>query len=144
MVPNSLILTKKIPAKTCYKTHDGELLAIVKAFKIWWHCLEGCKHKVLMLTDHNNFCSFMDIKSLSSRQVCWAQKPSKYHFWIDYCQNKANGPANALSCFFQRSNNKEKKLQADNSQIFHWLQFLPINTSWSRLNVMFSSVSPLY
>ena len=60
---------KMIPAKTRYKTHDGELLAIVKAFKTWRHYLEGCKHEVLVLTNHNNLCCFMETKSLSSCQV---------------------------------------------------------------------------
>ena len=45
---------KMILAETQYKTHNAELLAIVEAFKIWRHYLEGCKHEVLVLTDHNN------------------------------------------------------------------------------------------
>ena len=73
-----------IPAKTRYKTHDGELLAIVKAFKTWRHYLEGCKHEVLVLTDYNTLRRFIDIKNLSSRQVRWAQKLSRYHFRINY------------------------------------------------------------
>ena len=40
-------------------------------------------------------------------QVYWAQKLSKYHFQIDYCQNKANRAANALSQYPQQ--NIEKK-----------------------------------
>ncbi len=73
-----------IPAKTWYKIHDRDLLAIVEVFKTLKNYLEGCKHEVLMLIDHNNFQRFMDTKSLSSKQVCWAQKLLKYHFWIDY------------------------------------------------------------
>ena len=60
---------KMILAETRYKTHNGELLAIVKTFKTWHHYLEGCKHEVLVLTDHNNLRQFMDTKSLSFRQV---------------------------------------------------------------------------
>lgn len=60
-----------IPAQTRYETHDGELLAIVEAFKTWRHYLEGYKHEVLVLMDHNNFRRFMDTKSLSSKQVRW-------------------------------------------------------------------------
>ena len=78
--PVAYFSRKMIPAETRYETHDGELLAIVEAFKTWRHYLEGCKHKVLMLTNHNNLCRFMDTKSLSSRQVRWAQKLSRYHF----------------------------------------------------------------
>ena len=94
---------KMIPAEIRYETHNGELLAIVEAFKTWRHYLKGCKHEVLVLTDHNNLRRFMDIKSLSSRQVCWAQKLSQYHFRIDYCQGKANAAADTLSRFPQRS-----------------------------------------
>ena len=60
---------KMIPAETWYKTHNSELLAIIEVFKTWCHYLEGCKHEVLVLTDHNNLRHFMDMKSLSSRQV---------------------------------------------------------------------------
>ena len=59
-----------IPAETRYKTHDGELLAIVETFKIWRHYLEDSKHEILVLTDHNNLHRFMNTKSLSSQQVC--------------------------------------------------------------------------
>ena len=58
-----------IPAETRYKTHNGELLAIVEAFKTWRNYLEGYQHEVLVLTDHNNLHRFMDTKSLSSRQA---------------------------------------------------------------------------
>ncbi len=45
---------KMIPAETWYETHNGELLAIIEALKTWRHYLKGCKHEVLLLTDHNN------------------------------------------------------------------------------------------
>ena len=72
--PVAFFSRKMIPAETRYETHNGELLAIVEAFKTWRHYLEGCKHEVLVLTDHNNLRRFMDTKSLSSRQVRWAQE----------------------------------------------------------------------
>ena len=58
-----------ILVETRYETHDGELLAIVKAFNTWEHYLESFQYEVLVLIDHNNLCSFMDTKSLSSKQV---------------------------------------------------------------------------
>ena len=51
---------KMIPAETRYKTHNDELLAIVKAFKTWRYYLEGSQHEVLVLIDHNNLRRFMD------------------------------------------------------------------------------------
>ena len=64
--PVAYYLQRIIPAKTQYKTHNSELLAIDEVFKTWRHYLEGCKHKVFVLLDHNKFWQFMDTKNLSS------------------------------------------------------------------------------
>ena len=134
-----------IPAKTRYETHDNELLAIVEVFKTWRHYLKGCKHEVLVLTDHNNLRQFMDTKSLSSRQVRWAQELSRYHFRIDYRQGKANGAADALSRFPQRSQDEEEKLRAENTQILHRLQTSLTNASLSSLSLNSAiDLSPLH
>ena len=82
--PVAFFFRKMIPVETRYKIHNSKLLAIVKVFKTWRHYLKGCKHKVLVFTDHNNLRHFMDTKNLSSRQVCWAQELFYYHFCIDY------------------------------------------------------------
>ena len=78
--PVAYFSRKMIPAETEYEIHDSELLAIVEVFKTWRYYLEGYKHEVLVLTDHNNLRCFMDIKCLSSRQIRWAQEFSQYHF----------------------------------------------------------------
>ena len=98
--PVTYISRKIIPVETRYKIYNSELLAIVEAFKTWRHYLEGCKYKVLVLTDYNNLCRFMDTKNLSSRQVCWAQELSHYYFQINYRQGKENATADVLSCYF--------------------------------------------
>ena len=51
---------------------------------------------MLVFIDYNNLCQFINTKSLISKQVCWAQELSCYYFQMDYCQEKANGTANAL------------------------------------------------
>ena len=101
--PVAFFSRKMIPAETRYETHDSKLLAIVEAFKTWWHYMKGCRYEVLVFTDYNNLHCFIDTKSLSSKQVRWAQELSQYHFRIDYCQGKANAAANALLRFPQRS-----------------------------------------
>ena len=63
---------KIILPKTWYKTYNSEFLAIVGVFKIWRHYLESYKHKILVFTDCNNFCHFMNMKNLSSKQIQWA------------------------------------------------------------------------
>ena len=135
---------KIIPTETWYKTYNGKLFAIVKAFKIWRHYLEGCKHKILVFTDYNNLCRFMDTKILSFRQVHWAQKLSQYHFQIDYCQNKANAAADVLSKFPQRSQNEKNKLQAENGQILHRLQNSLTNVSLAGFSLPSSLPSYLH
>ena len=139
--PVAFFSRKMIPAETQYETHDGELLAIVEAFKTWRHYLEGCKDEVFVLTDSNNLRYFMNTKSLSFRQVRWAQELSRYHFQIDYCQGKANAAANALSRFLQRSQNEENELRAENGQILHRLQNSLTNASLAGL---YLSASPLF
>ena len=120
--PVAYFSRKMILAETQYETHDGELLAIVEAFKTWRHYLEGCKHEVLVLTDHNNLRHFMDTKSLSFIQVRWAQKLSRYHFQIDYRQGKTNEAADALSWYPQRSLEEKNTFCSENVKILHCLQ----------------------
>ena len=143
-----------IPAETKYKTHDGKLLAIVEAFKTWRYYLEGSQHEVLMLTNYNNLQQFIDIKSLSSRKVRWAQELSYYHFQIDYYQSKVNGAANILSQYLQQSAEEKKTLRVEYIKILHRLQFSLTNASLSGLTLFepnlfkpyFSepNLSPLY
>ena len=143
--PVAYFSRKIIPAEIRYKTYDAKLLAIVEAFKTWCHYLKDCKHEVLVLTDHNNLRQFMDTKSLSSRQVCWPQELSRYQFRINYYQRKVNKAADALFCFPQRSQDKEEKLRAENTQILYHLQTSLTNASLSGLS--FNSAidfSPLY
>ena len=127
--PIAFFSRKMIPAETRYKTHNGEFLAIVEAFKTWRHYLEGSQHEVLVLTDHNNLRWFMNTKSLSSKQVRWAQELSCYHFRIDYHQDKANGAANALSQYPQQSAEEKKTLRTKNVKILHRLQSFLSNAS---------------
>ncbi len=108
-----------IPIETRYETYDGELLAIGEVFKTWGHYLEGCKYEVLVLIDYNNLQCFMDIKSLSSRQVCWAQKLSRYYFRVGYWQGKANRATDTLSQYLQQSDKEEETLWAKNTKILH-------------------------
>ena len=61
---------KMILAETRYETHDSQLLAIVETFKTWKHYLEESQHEMLIFTNYNNLCRFMDMKNLSFEQIC--------------------------------------------------------------------------
>ena len=64
----------------------------------------------------------MDTKNLSFCQVRWAQELFRYYCYIDYCQGKANGATDTLSCYSQQSQGKEEILQAENMRILQRLQ----------------------
>lgn len=133
-----------ISTETRYKTHNGELLAIIKAFKNWRHYFKDYKHKVFVLTDYNNLCQFINIQSLSFRRVWWAQKLSWYYFQIDYYQEKTNGAADALSCFFQKKQSKKKEFCTENTQIFHSLQISQTNASILDFSFFNPGLTPHY
>ena len=65
----AFFLKKMISAKIQYKTHNGKLFAIIEDFKKWFHYFKSYKYKMLIITDYNNFCHFMDTKDLSFIQV---------------------------------------------------------------------------
>lgn len=49
------LLKKIILAKMECKIHNNELLTVIKVFKVCGHFFINCKHKVLILTNHNKF-----------------------------------------------------------------------------------------
>ena len=86
----------------------------------------------------------MDMKSLSSRQVRWAQKLYCYHFRINYRQGKANRATDALFRYLQQSAEEEKTLRAENVKILHRLQSSLTNDSLSGLMLSEPNLSPLH
>ena len=124
-----------IPTESWYETHNSKFLAIVKAFKTWRHYLKGSKHEILVLTDYNNLYRFIYTKSLSSRQVRWAQELSCYHFRINYQQGNANRAVDALSRYPQQNAKEEAAFWAKNTKILYQLQFSLTNISSLSLNV---------
>ena len=125
---------KMILAETKYKTHNGGLLPIVEAFKTWRHYHEGSQHEVLIFTNHNNLCWFIDIKSELKASPLGP---------IDYCQGKANKAVDALFWYPQQSAEEEKTLCAENVKILHRLQSLLARVS-GFLACQLSQLSLLY
>lgn len=61
---------KIISAESWYKTHNTKLLTIIEVFKTGKYYIEGYKHKVLKLMDHNNLQYVIDTTSLGFMEVC--------------------------------------------------------------------------
>src|SRR5258707_5751936 len=69
-------------AEKNYDTHDKELLAVFKAFKNWWHFLEGSAKVIDTVTYHKNLEYFMSSKKLSWRQARWAEFLAQFNMKV--------------------------------------------------------------
>jgi hypothetical protein len=94
--PVAFFSRKMTPAEKNYDTGDGEMLAIVHAFKEWRHYLESPAESVIVLTDHAALQPFMTTKILNRRQMRWAELLAAYDFQIQWRRGKDN-PADGLS-----------------------------------------------
>jgi len=56
-------------AKINYTIYDKELLAIITAFEVWRHHLEGVRFPVKVLTDHKNLLYFKKPHHLNQRKI---------------------------------------------------------------------------
>ena len=95
--PTAYYSRRMIQAELNYPIFDKELLAIVTAFKVWTVYLEGAKHKVTVISDHQNLTYFLTTKVLSRRHMRWAEELARFDFKIVHCKGKENVRADALS-----------------------------------------------
>ena len=68
------------PPELNYNVHDKELLAILQAFKIWCHYLEGSPTPI----DHKNLEYFSTTKLLTHHQVCWSEFLCQFNLTIHF------------------------------------------------------------
>ena len=94
--PIAFYSKKLSDAEQRYDTHDGELMAIVMAFRMWGQYLRGAQYTILVRSDHNNLKYFMTKKKLNGRQARWAEELAEFDFVIEYRtggSNPADGPS---------------------------------------------------
>ena len=90
--------SKKLgPAERNYDEGDRELLAVVKALKVWRHWLEGAKHPFLIWTDHGNLEYIRAARRLNPRQARWAMFFTRIRFTMSYRPGSLNKKADAPS-----------------------------------------------
>ena len=83
--------------ETNYAIYDKELLAIITAFDVWRHHLEGAKFPIKVFTDHRNLLFFKKPQKLSPRQIRWSLFLSKFDFVLSYRPGVQGGKPDALS-----------------------------------------------
>ena len=96
-------------AECNYHVHDKELLAIVKALEDWRRYVSNTRHRITILTDHQNLVPFMTTKKLVGRQIRWMEILSQYHIKIEYRPGKEGGKPDALT-------RREGDLQKNNDE----------------------------
>ena len=75
---------------------DRELLAVVRALKVWRHWLEGAQHPFLIWTDHCNLEYIWAGRKLNPRQARRAMYFTQFRFTISYRPGSQNTKADAL------------------------------------------------
>ena len=95
--PCAFFSRKLSPAERNYDVGDRELLAVVRALKVWRHWLEGAKHPFLIWTDHQNLEYIRAARRLNPRQARWAIFFARFRFTLSYRPGSQNVKADALS-----------------------------------------------
>ena len=80
-----------------YNTHNKELLAIFKAFKIWQHYLEGPVYPINIVIDHKNLEYFSTTKVLTWRQARWSEYLSQFNLVIRFRPGRLGTKPDALT-----------------------------------------------
>ena len=84
-------------AELNYNTYDKKLLAIFKAFKIWWHYLEGLAYPIDIVMDHKNLEYFSTTKVLIWRQVQWSEYLFQFNLVIRFHPGHLDTKLDALT-----------------------------------------------
>ena len=71
-------------AELNYDIYDKELLTIFKAFKIWWHYLEGLAYPIDIVMNHKNLEYFSTTKVLTQRQARWLEYLFQFNLVIRF------------------------------------------------------------
>jgi len=80
-----------------YKSHNKEILAVIRCLEVWRYYLEGAKLKFEIWTDHKNLQYFMTSQKLNCRQARWALYLLQFNFILKHVPGKSMGKADGLS-----------------------------------------------
>ena len=60
------------PAERNYTIYNKELLSVIRGLEEWRHILEGTKHTIEILNDHQNLMYFQMAQMLNYHQAQWS------------------------------------------------------------------------
>ena len=84
-------------AERNYAIHDKELLSVIWGLEEWRHILEGTKHKIEILNDHQNLTYFRSAQNLNRRQARWSLYLSRFDFELIHRPGRHSAKPDALS-----------------------------------------------
>jgi hypothetical protein len=105
LCPCAFFSKKLSSAERNYDVGDRELLAVVKALKVWRHWLEGAKHPFLIWTDHRNLEYIRAARRMNPRQAGWAMFFTLFVFTLSstYQVPRTLRQTHFAGCMTQRS-----------------------------------------
>ena len=84
-------------AERNYAIYDKELLSAICSLEEWHHILEGTKHKIEILNDHQNLTYFRTAQNLNRRQARWSLYLSRFDFALIHRPGRNSAKPDALS-----------------------------------------------
>ena len=84
-------------AERNYAIHDKELLSVIRGLEEWCHILQGTKHKIEILNDHQNLTYFHSAQNLNHRQARWSLYLSHFDFELIHRPGQHSAKPDALS-----------------------------------------------
>src|SRR5882672_400683 len=84
-------------AERNYEIHDKELLSVIRGLEEWRHILEGTKHTIEVLNDHQNLMYFRESQNLNCRQARWSLFLSRFDFSLIHRPGRHSAKLDALS-----------------------------------------------
>ena len=67
-------------AERNYAIYNKELLSVIRGLEEWRHILEGTKHTIEILNDHQNLTYFRTAQTLNCRQAQWSLYLSRFNY----------------------------------------------------------------
>ena len=111
-----------------YAIHDKELLLVIRGLEEWWHILEGTKHKVEILNDHQNLTYFRTAQNLNHCQARWSLYLSRFDFELIHCPGRHSAKPDALS----RQVDHKREEEDNQNQILLGPKLFHINATFCR------------
>ena len=91
-------MSKSLSLVECnYAIYDKELLSVICRLEEWRHILEGTKHMIKILDDHQNLMYFRMAQTLNCRQARWSLYLSGFDYSLTHRASRHLAKPDALS-----------------------------------------------